>query len=157
MPLIFFEFGIYSKKCLVESVNCCLCAIFLTTTHLSHICPISWNALLGELKKKSLQVVVEIFGYGVLQCLNCRALGFFEATCSAPRWKIVALPSRSVGWKPSRWNHSQVKVAICFRDYGYDKPRLMGVVLSIYFPGGFNEKVLVFFWKAIPCFRIEVI
>ena len=30
------------------------------------------------------QVVVEIFSYGVLQCLNFRALGFFEATCSAP-------------------------------------------------------------------------
>ena len=33
----------------------------------------------------SAQVVIEIFGYGVLQCLNCRALGFFEATCSVTR------------------------------------------------------------------------
>ncbi|CAL1158666.1 unnamed protein product [Cladocopium goreaui] len=34
------------------------------------------------------QVVIEIFSYGVLQCLNCRALGFFEATCSAWRRQI---------------------------------------------------------------------
>ncbi|CAL1127247.1 unnamed protein product [Cladocopium goreaui] len=33
-------------------------------------------------------VVIEIFSYGVLQCLNCRALGFFEATCSAWRRQI---------------------------------------------------------------------
>eukprot|EP00913_Durusdinium_trenchii_P001587 g1470.t1 len=34
-------------------------------------------------------VVVEIFDYGVLQCLNCKALGYFEATCSAWRRQIV--------------------------------------------------------------------
>ena len=40
---------------------------------------------LFEEKTTDFEVILEIFAFGVLQSLNFRALGFFEATCKAPK------------------------------------------------------------------------